>query len=846
MHTLRKAKLDDVLEEKALIERSSRLRWFHWAIILSSLLLTFGAWYVAKTQLEIRNKNIFDREASRIVEMISERMKKYEDALWSGVASIHAQDYDIDYTKWKRFSDKLSIEERYPGINGIGVIYDIKESELESFLQDERSLRPDFKIHPPHDQSDSFPITYIEPFDVNKEAVGLDMAHEENRYEAFKLARDTMMAKITGPITLVQDAEKTPGFLFYAPFYKKAELDTVAQRREGFIGAVYAPFIIKNLMRGTLETERRHVGIKITDDDLVLYDELTSDSSSYDAQPLFSSKILVSVYGRSWMFDIQTDQSFRSIAASSRPWVILFSGLVIDSLLLGLFLFLAHSNRRALKFARSMVEEYEEQANHLKEIINSAVDGLLTIDEKGIVRSFNPACEQMFGFKAEDVIGEDIKMLISDPFFNRDEDFYVDSRRVNQMSFAGAGLEVYGQKDDGAIFPVEFSISEIVIDGEKLYSGIVRDITERKNAEEKLKENQIFQELILDTIPDFVFVKDEEFRIVQANQAFLNNYPEDKRDKVIGYTTLEEYPPEQAEAFIVNDRDAFEQGYNGAQETVSFPDGSTRTLFTKKVRFFNDGKKYILGVSRDITEMKKAEDEIIRSNEELERFAYVASHDLQEPLRMVRSFTELLKKKYADQLDETANEYIDFAFDGATRMQELISDLLEYGRLGQEAERRELVDLNKILSDVENNLKDPITQSGAEIIYEELPTIYVNPVRILRVFQNLIGNAIKYQNTSVQPIIHLSVEMQEKERLFCVKDNGIGMKQEYCQRIFEPYKRLHGKDEYSGTGMGLAICRKIIEGLGGKMWAESEPNKGSQFYFTIPADNDSSEKEESS
>lgn len=225
---------------------------------------------------------------------------------------------------------------------------------------------------------------------------------------------------------------------------------------------------------------------------------------------------------------------------------------------------------------------------------------------------------------------------------------------------------------------------------------------------------------------------------------------------------------------------------------------------------------------------------LIKSNDELERFAYVSSHDLQEPIRMMKSFSEILDNKYKDKLDERGLKYLNIIIDSAKRMQNIIGDLLDYSRLTHEVDHTEKVNLNNTLEYVLINLQEAIEQSQADITYDNLPVINTNSLRVTRVFQNLISNALKYQPENQKPVIHISCEEREKEWLFCVSDNGIGIKKEYIDQIFIIFKRLHNKNEYSGNGIGLGICNKIIENMGGKIWVESEYGKGSQFLFTIP------------
>ncbi len=366
---------------------------------------------------------------------------------------------------------------------------------------------------------------------------------------------------------------------------------------------------------------------------------------------------------------------------------------------------------------------------------------------------------------------------------------------------------------------------------------VIESIVEDRTQE--ILDARHFQDLILSSIPDLLFIKDENFRIVEANASFLNLYPPEVRGQVIGATTLEKYDKNEAEEFLKYDRLALDEGYSQVEETLTFPNGKTRTMFTKKVRFEDlSGKRFILGVARDVTEMKEAEADILRSNTELERFAHVASHDMKEPLRMVKNFTQLLKDKYAPTLDETANQYIDFAHDGAARMEDLVNDLLEYARVGNEFENSKNVNLNDIMVLIQGNLKESLEDSGAKIIYDELPTVYANSVRLVRVLQNLIGNGIKYQTKDTAPEIHIKAVEKGGIWLVSVQDNGIGIKEEYIDKIFDPFKRLHAKSEYSGTGMGLTIAQKIVEGFGGRIWVKSEFGEGSTFYFTLPPERD--------
>lgn len=226
--------------------------------------------------------------------------------------------------------------------------------------------------------------------------------------------------------------------------------------------------------------------------------------------------------------------------------------------------------------------------------------------------------------------------------------------------------------------------------------------------------------------------------------------------------------------------------------------------------------------------------ELQRSNEELEKFAYVASHDLQEPLRMVSSYTQLLARRYKDRLDEDAEEFIGYAVDGAQRMQTLINELLKYSRVGTQNRELAPTDCEEVLDAACANLKIAMEESGAELKRESLPMVMGDQTQLVQLFQNLLGNAIKFRREGVPPEIEVGARESEGWWVFSVSDNGIGIDEEYAERIFIIFQRLHDRAEYSGTGIGLALCKKIVERHGGTIRLESEPGKGSTFYFSLP------------
>jgi len=360
-------KIIDAQSERNKLIYWSQLHGFQWFILSLSTLLMIVAWYIATEQVNKRVSERFERESLQVIELVKERMQLYEHALWGAVAHVDASEESITDTQWRNYSNSLRIDETYPGINGLGLIYNIKPEQLNLFTQQHKITRANFKLHPTHEANEYWPITFIEPLLPNQQAVGLDMAFEANRYSGVKKARDTGLAQLTGPITLIQDSKKTPGFLFFAPFYQKnSPHDTIKTRRQSIEGVAYAPFIMHKLISGTLAFDKRHVTLSISDNGNTLYNDVeTIDVNQIDPNPLFTEDKNVNFYGREWNFTISSNLAFRTTSASNQPYIILGGGLLINFLLFALFIVLSRANKQAIKYADDITRELKINTQRL-------------------------------------------------------------------------------------------------------------------------------------------------------------------------------------------------------------------------------------------------------------------------------------------------------------------------------------------------------------------------------------------------------------------------------------------------------------------------------------------------
>ncbi|MEJ2044920.1 MAG: CHASE domain-containing protein [Reinekea sp.] len=345
------------------------LLWYHWLAVCLSLMLTFGAFYFTEQQVQLKSVEAFKFQSQQILELVQERMSKYEEALWAGVSAIQMFPGSVSRVDWRIFSDSLDINERFPGINGIGVIHFVPPEKLSAYLDWQRETYSDYDIHPTHKNKEFWPITYVEPEAINLKAIGLDIAHEKNRFTAAQKARATGRANITGPIVLVQDAQQTPGFLFLAPWFAgKGVKPTYGDISDGFEGLVYAPFIMYKLMDGTLENINRLVNFSIHDGDTELYSELTFGSENYDPEPVFSNEVTLELYGRPWRFSLQSTLLFRQQQSHTQPIIILVGGIVIDVLLLTIFMILTRSNQTAIQYAKRVTKRLEARKEELENV----------------------------------------------------------------------------------------------------------------------------------------------------------------------------------------------------------------------------------------------------------------------------------------------------------------------------------------------------------------------------------------------------------------------------------------------------------------------------------------------
>lgn len=491
------------------------------------------------------------------------------------------------------------------------------------------------------------------------------------------------------------------------------------------------------------------------------------------------------------------------------------------------------------------ISEYHKQKEAILEsegryrtLVEMAPDGV-TIQSEGTFTFANATAAKILGAESpQQLIGKSIWDFVHPEYKE------IVEKRFRTMTEEEKGVPLIEEKIirlDGTPIVVEVVSAPFIYRGKVATQTWFRDITWRKAAEQALRESEERYRQIVEHSPLAISIHTEG-KVIFANSTTLRTFGAESLEEFIGKPVVDFIHPDFRQLSLERIKIMVAENKPAPIIESKFLrlDGTTFIGETISIPSTYGGQHVIITFIHDITRDKEAEEKLKetmtgleRSNRELEQFAYVASHDLREPLRMMVSFSQLLEKRYKDKLDKDAKEFIGFIVDGATRMSKMIDDLLDFSRVGRMGKPIELTDYNKSLSEALSNLKVAIQERGAVISHDELPSVMGDSGQITRLFQNLIGNAIKFCKDRT-PKVHISAQLKAKEWIFSVRDNGIGIAPEHFERIFSIFVRIHSRGEYSGSGIGLAICNRIVERHGGRMWVESELGKGSTFYFTIP------------
>lgn len=482
-------------------------------------------------------------------------------------------------------------------------------------------------------------------------------------------------------------------------------------------------------------------------------------------------------------------------------------------------------------------KQAEKELRDLNAAMQNAMEGISQLDIEGRYMNVNRAYAHKCGYEPEEMIGMEWQITVHPDDVDRLVLAYQEMLTSGKVE-----AEARGRRKNGSFFYKQLTMVK-ACDEQGIFNGhhcFMKDITERKLTETALQESEFRYRQIVELAEEGIWVIDSNAVTTYVNHAMA---------RMLGYTELEmlgrpifDFMDESAKQQNSEYFPGRKQGISEKHEShLKSKDGKDVWTYISASPVMDETGNLLSSCALvyNLTHRKESEQQLLqltedlkRSNEELEQFAYVASHDLQEPLRAITSYTQLLAQRYQGNLDDKADKYINYVVDGVTRMQQLINDLLAYSRTGKGHEF-ELADCNAAVQQSLYNLQIAIAEKKALITCEAMPTLMADEFQLVQLFQNLIGNAVKFCRQDI-PSIHIGAVRRQSEWLFSVRDNGIGIAPEYADRIFIIFQRLHSRRKYSGTGIGLAMCKRIVERHGGRIWVESQEGEGATFYFTIP------------
>ena len=484
-------------------------------------------------------------------------------------------------------------------------------------------------------------------------------------------------------------------------------------------------------------------------------------------------------------------------------------------------------------------------SGYIKSVMDTVIDGLLVIDCSGTVVAFNPAAASIFGYAAAEVLGHNVSMLMPEPDRGAHDDYMAHYLNTGEKRILGNVRKVAGRRRDGSAFPMEIGVNEMLVGVSRMFVATVRDIAEREAAERHQADDAARMKAVMDTVLDGLITIDERGTIETFNPAASRIFgyrPEEATGQSVKMLMAEPYCG-------ADDVDVYNYLHTGAATVIGIShevsarrkDGTIFPIELGINEMHVFGKRLFVGSVRDITERKDAEATLqdfiralSRSNQELDDFAHIASHDLKEPLRGLSNNALFLREDFAAVLGEDGARRLARITFLCERMERLVNDLLYFARLGRQDLAVQQTDLNTVIADIEAMMETSLTEANARIVVpEKLPSTLCDRPRVTEVFRNLIVNAIKY-NDKLAKRIEIGWSGDGAARIFHVRDNGIGIDRRFHADVFRIFKRLNEEDDSArGSGVGLTFVKKIIERHGGEIWIDSTPGTGTTFFFSL-------------
>lgn len=845
--------------------------WLPYLVLICGLVVTAAVSFSISQNLKLKHRQELETDSLQILHDVRSRMDSYV-ALLRGGAGLFAVNQWVTRDEFHDYVARLHVFQFYPGVQGIGFAYRVTPSSRAKLISrlDEQGIT-DFEIQADPQAQEMFPIVYLEPLNErNRVALGYDMYGDSIRRLAMDRARDTGKASATSRVTLVQeiDSDKQPGFLIYVPVYVTPRIPvTLQERRAKVEGFIYSPFRARDLLQGILARRTNSP----------VHYAVFSGKEPRRADLLFSSTEIVPEG------DLQPGERMEMLDVAGHPWTIRFwprersmhgasrllPAVPVAGVLLSFMLFhLIRAEAKARKKLEIAARELRASEVALRAseelhrtVSETASDAIVTIDEHSAILSVNPAVERIFGYPPAEVIGKPITFLMPERFRERHRSSLSRFVATGTRHIPWESIDLPGLHRDGHEVPLEISFGMFKREGKLFFTGVIRDVSARKKAEQAFRDSSERLRAILQTAAEGIITIDERGVIEMMNPA---------AERIFGYPLAEAVGQDVSILMPASDRernDIHLEHYirtgdagivaSGQEIMGRRKDGTIFPLHLSISEVRLADKRLFAGFVHDITERRKTEEAVNNLNrdletrvrertaalresyEQMETFTYTVAHDLRAPLRAMQGFAALLLEEYSARLDEAGADHVRRIMRASKRMDSLIQDLLAYSQLSRSDLKFENINLRAVVDAALHSLWDDLETRNAKATVEiraDTGMVVGHPATLEHIIANLVSNGVKFVARDVQPRVRLYSEPAEGGRIrLWVEDNGIGIAPDYQERIFRIFERLHGIEAYPGTGMGLALVKKGIERMRGQVGVQSEPGKGSRFWIELPA-----------